>query len=176
MATGGLRYWKDGRNVPDVMVAMFDYPEQFNLTLRVNQIAGGREAEGFLFTGSEGTMEISAAGLTLTKYVAPKDPGMTIETFSNEQQRLYRENYVKKFPETANPGVNENEVETYVLPRNYNDTVDHFENFFRSVRTRTAPVEDCVFGFRAAGAALLSNLSMERNAPVHWNPETMKIT
>ena len=31
MATGGLRFWKDGRNVPDVMVALFDYPD-FNLT------------------------------------------------------------------------------------------------------------------------------------------------
>jgi len=174
-ATGGLRYWKDGRNVPDVMVAMFDYPEQFNLTLRVNQIAGGREAEGFLFTGSEGTMEISASGLTLTHYVAPKDPGMTIDTFSNDQQRLYRETYVSKFPETATPGVTDNRVETFVLPRNYNDTVDHFKNFFQSVRTRSAPVEDSVFGFRAAGAALLSNLSMERDSPVRWNPETMKV-
>jgi hypothetical protein len=62
-----------------------------------------------------------------------------------------------------------------VLPRNYNDTVDHFKNFFHSVRTGSAPEEDCVFGFRAAGAALLSNLSMQRNSPVHWDPETMKL-
>ena len=27
-ATGGLRYWKDGRDVPDVMLAMFDYAKQ----------------------------------------------------------------------------------------------------------------------------------------------------
>jgi len=175
VATGGLRYWRDGRNVPDVMVAMFDYPEQFNLTLRVNQIAGGREAEGFLFTGSEGTMEISSSGLTLTSYVAPKDPGMTIDTFSIDDQQLYRNNYAAKFPETANPTLADNRVETFVLPRTYSDTVEHFRNFFRSVRTRTAPVEDCVFGFRAAGAALLSNLSMERGSMVHWNPETMKI-
>ena len=26
--TGGLRYWKDGRDVPDVMLAMLDYPAQ----------------------------------------------------------------------------------------------------------------------------------------------------
>jgi len=175
MASGGLRFWKDGRNVPDAMVAIFDYPEQFNLTLRVNQMAGGREAEGFLFTGSEGTMEISSAGLTLTHYVAPKDPGMTIETFSMDQQRLYKEKYLARFPETANPGITDNVVETFVLPRNYNDTVDHFKNFFHSVRTGSAPVEDCVFGFRAAGAALLSNLSMDRNSVVHWDPETMRL-
>lgn len=175
MASGGLRFWKDGRNVPDVMVAIFDYPEQFNLTLRVNQIAGGREAEGFLFTGSEGTMEISSAGLTLTRYVAPKDPGMTIDTFSMDQQRLYKEKYLAKYPETANPGITDNAVETFVLPRNYNDTVDHFKNFFHSVRAGSAPVEDCVFGFRAAGAALLSNLSMDRKSVVHWDPETMRL-
>jgi predicted dehydrogenase len=175
MATGGLRFWKDGRDVPDVMVAMFDYPEQFNLTLRVNQIAGGREAEGFLFTGSEGTMEISSSGLTLTKYVAPKDPGMTIDTFSRDEQLQYRQSYLSKFPETASPVIDDNRVDTFVLPRNYNDTVDHFKNFFHSVRTGSAPVEDSVFGFRAAGAALLSNLSMQRNSPVHWNPETMKV-
>jgi hypothetical protein len=27
MSTGGLRYWKDGRDVPDIMLGMFDYPQ-----------------------------------------------------------------------------------------------------------------------------------------------------
>ena len=138
-------------------------------------MAGGREAEGFLFTGSEGTMEIGASGLTLTKYVAPKGTGMTIDTFSEDQQKLYKQDYLRKFPETANPGIADNSVETFALPRNYNDTVDHFRNFFESVRTGKAPVEDCVFGFRAAGAALLSNLSLEKGSIVHWDPETMRL-
>jgi len=37
-------------------------------------------------------------------------------------------------------------------------------------------VEDAEFGFRAAGAALLSNLSMEKEKIVHWNSQTMKVT
>ena len=41
----------------------------------------------------------------------------------------------------------------------YSDSYDHFKNFFASVRTRQPVVEDAVFGYRAAGAALLSNLS-----------------
>jgi hypothetical protein len=36
-------------------------------------------------------------------------------------------------------------------------------------------VEDCVFGYRAAGAALLANVSMERGAVVHWDPNLMKL-
>lgn len=176
MATGGLRFWKDGRNVPDVLVAMFDYPEAFNVTLRVNQAAGGREAEGFLFTGSEGTMEIGPAGLTLTRYTAPKDPGMTIDTFSNDEQKLYRQQYRARFPASANTQIADNRVETFAVPSHYNDTVDHFKNFFTHVRNRTTPVEDAAFGFRAAGAALLSNLSLERNAIINWNPETMNVS
>ena len=43
------------------------------------------------------------------------------------------------------------------------------------MRSRKPVVEDAVFGFRAAGAALLSNLSMERGAVVNWDPEEMKI-
>ena len=65
--------------------------------------------------------------------------------------------------------------ERFSVPRNYNDTMEHFRNFADSMRSRKAPVEDAVFGFRAAGAALLSNESMQRNAVVQWNPETMKL-
>ena len=63
-SVGGLRFWNDGRDVYDVLLALFDYPEGFNLSLRVNFVDGGEESEGFLFTGSQGLMEI--AGNTVT--------------------------------------------------------------------------------------------------------------
>lgn len=42
---GGLRYWKDGREVPDVLLGMFQYPDSeqhpgFNLSLRCNFVDG----------------------------------------------------------------------------------------------------------------------------------------
>jgi hypothetical protein len=46
VASGALRFWKDGRDVPDVMLGLFDYPEGFNLSLRVNFVDGGEESEG----------------------------------------------------------------------------------------------------------------------------------
>src|SRR5579871_4153453 len=47
-ATGGLRYWKDGRDVPDLLLGLYDYDatEQhpaFNLALRVNFEDGSQE-------------------------------------------------------------------------------------------------------------------------------------
>ena len=65
--------------------------------------------------------------------------------------------------------------EKYVAPQGYSDQYDHFKNFFASVRSRKPVVEDAVFGYRAAGAALLSNLSIERKHMVHWDPDAMKV-
>ncbi|MHB8302523.1 MAG: Gfo/Idh/MocA family protein [Acidobacteriaceae bacterium] len=175
MATGGLRYWKDGRNVPDVMVALFDYPQGFNLSLRVNFVNGGAESEGIIFTGSEGTMEIGGNGVTLIRTPREKAPGYTISTFTVAMQQQILEQYRRKYPAPHPTGAPPMGQEKYVAAPGYSDSYSHFDNFFTSVRTRKPVVEDAVFGFRAAGAALLSNLSYDRGSVVHWNPETMKV-
>jgi predicted dehydrogenase len=175
MATGGLRFWKDGRDVPDVMLGLFDYPEGFNLSLRVNFVDGGEESEQLLFTGSEGTIEIGWGGLSINRVPREKDPGLTVGTFTEAMQKQIEDEYEKKYPRTHFEGEPPAGYEKFVTPPGYNDSYDHFKNFFASVRSRQPVVEDAVFGFRAAGAALLSNLSYERGAIVHWDPETMKL-
>ena len=175
MATGGLRFWKDGRDVPDVMLGLFDYREGFNLSLRVNFVDGGEESEGLIFTGSEGTMEIAGNSVTVNRVPREREPGYTIGTFTEATQRAFLEQYRQKYPVTHPDGPPAPGVEKYVAPAGYSDSYDHFKNFFKSVRTRKQPVEDAVFGFRAAGAALLSNLSMEREAIVKWDPDAMKL-
>ncbi len=175
MATGGLRFWKDGRDVYDVLLALFDYPQGFNLSLRVNFVDGGEESEGFLFTGSEGLMEIAGNSVTVTRTPLATEPGYTVSTFANAMQQEYIEQYRQKYPAKHPEGPPAKAVEKFAAPPGYSDSYDHFRNFFDSVRSRKQPVEDATFGFRAAGAALLSNLSVEHGNVVHWNPETMKL-
>jgi predicted dehydrogenase len=177
MATGGLRYWKDGRDAKDVLLALFDYPEGFNLSLRVNFVDGGEESEGFLFTGSEGQMEIVGRTNTVTVTRAPvaKEPGYTVATFADAMQKQFINEYRSKYPIQHPSGPPSEDVQSFVAPPGYSDSYDHFTNFFNAVRSRQPVVEDATFGFRAAGAALLSNLSAERDSIVHWNPETMKV-
>lgn len=175
MATGGLRFWKDGRDVPDVMLGLFDYSDGFNLSLRVNFVDGGEESEGLIFTGSEGTMEIAGNSVSVSRSPMQTEPGLSINTYSEAMQKSILEDYRKKYPPTHPAGQPPVGYEKYVAPTGYSDSYDHFKNFFASVRTRETPVEDVVFGYRAAGAALLSNMSYDRGTVVHWDPDAMKL-
>jgi len=60
-------------------------------------------------------------------------------------------------------------------PRGYSDHYHHIKNWIEAIRSRQPVVEDPVYGFRAAGAALLSNLSFETGQPARWDPEAMKL-
>jgi hypothetical protein len=98
-----------------------------------------------------------------------------METYTEAMQKELTEAYEKKYPKQHPTGLPPLGEDKYVAPPGYLDSYDHFHNFFDSVRSRKPVVEDAVFGFRAAGAALLSNLSYERDAVVHWDPVAMKI-
>jgi len=174
MATGALRFWKDGRDVPDVMLGLFDYPEGFNLSLRVNFVDGGEESEGLIFTGSEGTMEIGGNAVTVSRVPRETAPGYTINTFTEAMQKQIIADYEAKYPPHSG-GASLGGTEKFTAPKGYSDSYDHFHNFFDFVRSRKPVVEDAVFGYRAAGAALLSNLSIDRGAIVKWDPEAMKL-
>jgi len=175
VALGGIRYWNDGRDQPDVLLGLFDYPEGFNLHLRVNFVNGGPENEGFIFTGSEGTLQIGGGAVTVTRAPRQPVPDYDINSWANATQQKFLNEFHQKYP-AAHAGPKPDLAgESYAAPPDYNDTFDHFTTFFEAVRTRKPVVEDPVFGFRAAGAALLANASLERGGVVQWNPEEMKM-
>lgn len=176
MATGAIRFWKDGRDADDVMLGLFDYREGFNLSLRVNFVDGGQESESLVFTGSEGTMEIGWDGVTLSRVPREKEPGLTVDTFPEAMQKEIETAYREKYPLKHAEGLPPVGYEKYLAPEGYSDSYDHFRNFFTAVRSHKPVVEDAVFGYRAAGAALLSNLSIDRGTIVHWDPDAMKLT
>ncbi|HLV87453.1 MAG TPA: Gfo/Idh/MocA family oxidoreductase [Candidatus Sulfotelmatobacter sp.] len=175
MATGGLRFWKDGRDALDVLLGLFDYREGFNLSLRVNFVDGGEESEGLSFIGSEGTIEIEGNSVTVNRMPRETEPGYTLDSFAEAMQKKTLEAYRQKYPVMHPAGPPAAGTEKFVAPHGYRDSYDHFKNFFAAVRSRQPVVEDAVFGYRAAGAALLSNLSIERGEVVKWDPDAMKL-
>ena len=176
MATGGLRFWKDGRDAPDVMLGLFDYREGFNLSLRVNFVDGGEESEGLIFTGSEGTMEIAGNAVSVSRMPLAKGTWLHDWYIHGSDAKAHS----GKLPAKVS-GLTPIRTSASWNTRNmwrlqgYRDSYDHFKNFFAAVRSRQPVVEDAVFGFRAAGAALLSNLSIDRGAVMKWDPDAMKL-
>jgi len=173
-ATGGLRFWKDGRDVPDVMIALYDYPS-FNVMLRVNFVDGATETSGLRFIGSEGIMTVEN-GVTLSKVPRELEPGYTIDTFPKAQQEQFLKEYRQKYPARPKVGTGQMSAEEkFVPPKGYTDAFDHHRNFIAAVRSRKPVVEDAVFGFRAAGPALLSNISYFDKKVCLWDAEAMKL-
>jgi predicted dehydrogenase len=180
-ATGGVRFWNDGRDVPDVLLGLFDYPKTashpaFNLTLRVNFECGQPENSGFRFVGSEGIMMVDN-GVSLSKQSSSTEPGLSIDTFSKPVQQQIQADYRKHYPRATATAASmkANTEQVFRAPAGYSDHLDHHLNFAKAVRSRTPVVEDAVFGFRAAGPALLSNKSYFENQAIAWDPIAMKL-
>ncbi|MDB5007805.1 MAG: oxidoreductase [Mucilaginibacter sp.] len=181
---GGTYYWKDGRNVPDVMSAVIEYPESkehpaFQVTLRVNFISGEGERSSTKIIGSEGVLFMDDdQGFTISKNKMPVAPGIggwdSLSTFPEAMQKKLMDNYNAKYTAADRqspslPGV------TYHSPEGYNSSNDHFANFMDAIRTGKPVVEDAIFGFRAAAPCLACNDSYFQNKVIHWDPVNMKL-
>ena len=181
-ATGGLRYWEDGRDVPDVMLAVVDYPDAknhpaFNLQIRVNFVASGGGGSIQQFVGTEGTMEIGWGDIKVRKNKIPNAPGYggwdSYETFSAAQKKDYELWYQSTYPE--NYQMKEPSELVYRVPEGYSDHLDHWTNFIEATRSGGKVVEDAAFGIRAAAPSLATNLSLFENRIINWDPANMKL-
>jgi hypothetical protein len=184
-ATGGVRYWKDGRDAYDVVLALMDYPKtakhsEFTFALRVNLASGAAPPErfGLKFVGSEGTMEVTMGGVTLDRKPREAEPGMTLDNFDKATQKKILADYRKKYP-TQRPtpdGMRPDGSERYTPPRSHNAHVDHIQNWVTALRTRKAFFEDSTFGSRTAGPSLAVNLSLEKQTAINWDPVSIRLT
>ncbi len=183
VASGGTRFWNDGREIPDLMLAIADYRETgnhpaFNLTLRVNFEQGAPETSGFRFVGEKGILHIGDDRVRVIRHERAAEPGYAISTFTAKMQKEYLREYRKKYPpiEPSVEAMRSAPTEEFLAPPGYSDHLHHFQNFFAAVRNRTEVVEDPVFGLRAAGPALLANDSYYEQKICWWDPGTMRRT
>ena len=174
MATGGLRYWKDGREVPDIMLGMFDYPETevhpaFNLSLRVNFVDGTGGTNYLRMVGSEGSMTVEWDKVTLYRNRSHVDAGDPL--LQSKKDADPGKQYVYNRKDMLPP-----EKLEYVAEEGYKGAhFDHFYNLFNAMRTGGKVSEDALFGYRAAAPALLCNDSYFQNRIIQWDPKALKL-
>ena len=182
-SSGQLSYWKDGRDVPDVMTGIMQYPETkshpaFQLTLQVNFVSGTGGQEMIKMVGEEGTMELTGNGLKVHHSIMSKAPGIggwdALGTYPKAMQEALQAQYKKKWTAEEMKRPTKADID-YKQPEGYNEHLAHVTNFFNSLRTGKPVVEDAVFGFRAAAPALACNESYFQKKIISWDPENMKI-
>ena len=170
-AMGGLRFWEDGREVPDVLVGMFDYPETkqhpgFDLSLRCNFVDGTSGTTYLRLVGSEGSMDVmwDKVVLRTNEKSEPQDAFLKGKTAEGKQKVAPRK---KMLP----PRELVYQVEEDYRGAHY----DHHANFINAIRTGGTVVEDATFGLRAAAPALACNNSYFKNKFINWDPKNLKV-
>jgi predicted dehydrogenase len=182
-SSGQLSYWKDGRDVPDVMTGILQYPQTnvhpaFQLTLQVNFISGTGGQEIIKLGGEEGTIEIRGNSLTVKHSILPKAPGFggydAVFTYPTPMQESLTAAYTQKYTDEEKKRPVKDDI-VFKAPQGYSDHLEHITNFFDAIRMNKPVVEDAAFGFRAAAPALACNDSYFQQKIINWDPENMKV-
>lgn len=179
--TGGLRYWKDGRDVPDIALGLYDYPETkthpaFNLQMRVNFIDGSETGEGLRLIGTDGYINLGWNSVRLVQNKIQDEPTYggwdSFNTFSEKQQREYEKWFKAKYAGRRKD--NQPDIE-FRAPEGYSANLDHHKNFYDAIRGGKRVVEDAMFGMQAAGPALASNKSLFEKKIIQWDPDKARL-
>jgi predicted dehydrogenase len=182
-STGQFSHWLDGRNMPDVMSGVMQYPDcaehpAFQLTLQVNFISGTGGQQIIRMIGSEGVMEVNGNNITVKHSILPEAPGFggydSVFTFSKSMQEEMQKEYDAKWTPAQRKRKTKDDV-VFKAPAGYDEHLDHFTNFFDAIRTGKKVVEDATFGFRAAAPTLACNDSYFTKKIVKWDPVNMKL-
>lgn len=171
-ASGGLRYWNDGREVPDVMLGVFDYPKTpqhpaFNLSLRCNFVDGTSGTTYLRIVGSEGAMDVQWDKVIVRRNAESFETDPYLAAQAKDSSSAYS---------VARKQMKPQEEIVYKAEKGYLGAHhDHFGNWLTAIRGGDSVVEDAVFGYRAAAPALACNDSYYQNKAILWDPKSMKL-
>jgi predicted dehydrogenase len=175
MALGAIIRFPDGRNMPDVQAALYEYGAAAGAPVYLRLNLGCEGPETYRFQGSKGVLEVTEFGLAHYPQTGD-DSGPSYYT-SGYPQAL-REAYLKQWHKEHDPEIGKEPMfENYVFRGNdFDDVRPHLWTYFSSVKSRKPLTEDAVFGHNAALACHMVNESCFRgNVAVTWDASSSTI-
>jgi predicted dehydrogenase len=179
MASGGIYHHEDGREVPDVFQAVFEYPDR-HLTLLYSGTLASGIPRGTLFMGRDATLELGRA-LTVwadrysSKYkgriesaiIDPSTPFVRYETDRDDVDAV-------SSPTTkyyADRGL----IDTYRDGQKVNATHLHLAEWLFCIRSGGIPSCHVERGFEEAVTAHMATLSYREGRKVQWQAQSEAI-
>jgi predicted dehydrogenase len=179
LSSGGIYFFKDGREVPDVWQVTCEYPDR-NLTLLYSASLASSRNRGKVIMGHDGHMEL---GNSITVY-ADRDSSrfkkMIKQGMIDPERPLY--SYV---PGKKNVDAVTSATEAYFAGRGLLYTyrggqrVDtthlHIKEWIDCIRSGRQPSCNIDQGFEEAITAHMATISYRENRKVFWDTEKMKV-
>jgi predicted dehydrogenase len=180
VASGGIYFYKDGREVPDVFHTVYEYPEK-DLTLLYSGSLANGVPRGTLIMGHDATLEL----------------GQTLSVWADSQSTQYKSRIESGMISTHTPFVryrppDEHQVDaitsatskyfsdrglmyTYQDGKRYDTTHLHIAEWLQCIRTGGEPSCSITRGFEEAITAHMATQSYRLGRKVIWDPEGEKI-
>jgi predicted dehydrogenase len=172
-AGGGILYRKDGREVPDTLDAVFEYPEGFqvNMGSTFNNASSG--GQGMQFLGTEGTLELTGESMTVAAEVHREGYSYSIDSWPKKLQ----EEFMNMDDHREEADLSARPTKTLDMGSSYREqgldsVVLHMTEFFQCVRSRKECSENAVVGHHAAAAGHMVNLSYRSGKKMFWDAVT----
>jgi predicted dehydrogenase len=163
-STGSLTHFKDGRDFPDLLATLYDYP---GVTINLHCTQNNDAGEPIIFYGSKATMVVNGNTVTVTPQdTNPHPEGYALGGWPAKLRQQYLDEWNAAHP---TPPAKLPAVESYSAPQGYNDSADHLATFFRAVNSRQPVEENEVFGHNAAIACHMANHSYFHRAVATWD-------
>lgn len=172
LALGGIFRWKDGRDMPDLQTVLFDY---HGVPVYIRLGLGTETPERAVYMGPKGVLDTSEFGI---HYSPQKGVDTAPSYYDSSFPAAMRAEYVEDWHAKHDPAPGKEPIaeQTIYAGDDWDDLRPHLWNFFESVKTRKANVEDAVFGNHAAIACHMANESYFRKRQVHWDASSRSIS
>ncbi len=179
VSSGGIYYWKDNRDMPDVLNCAFEYPDH-DMTLLYSATLGNSRNRGRVFMGHDASMEIgSAISITAdsdsTRYAKQIESGLIDPTVP----------MVSFNPNKGSIDAVTSATEKYYAARGLTTTtingvqVDvtylHIKNWIDCIRNGKTPKADIEKAFEEGVACLMAHLAYVEKRRTVWDPVNRKI-
>jgi predicted dehydrogenase len=179
VSSGGIYYWKDGRDMPDVLQCSFEYPDH-DMTLLYTATLGNSRNRGRVFMGHDASMEI----------------GNSISITADSESTRYQKQIAAGLIDPTVPMVSFNPnrgsidavtsaTEKYYAARGLTTTtingvqVDvtylHIKEWIDCIRNGKTPSADIEKAFEEGIACLMAHKSYVEKRRTEWDPVNRKI-
>ncbi len=179
VSSGGIYYWKDGRDMPDVLHIVIEYPER-DLTLTYSGNLANSRGRGRVFMGHDASMELGSsisitADRNSTRYrdnirngiIDPAVPMLSIQPGSGEIDAVTSATeryYASRGLTTTN--INGRQVDVTHL---------HVKQWIDCIRNGNEPSGNIERAFEEGLACIMAHKSYVEKRRVEWDPVNQKI-